>query len=194
MKNPYESTGPGLDHRKKERGRDGGARVGTAWPDPYTDLGLLLCTVPVYAAYGSNMDPKQMAQRAPHSPMRGTGWLQGWRLTFGGEHVGWEGALATIAEDPYDHVFVVLYDVPEWDETSLDQWEGAALGLYHKVKLRVATLDGEIVAWFYVLDEYEGGLPSARYLGILADAAEKAGAPDDYVSDLRSRPCTSIGD
>lgn len=111
--------------------------------------------MPVYAAYGSNMDPKQMAQRAPHSPMRGTGWLQGWRLTFGGEDVGWEGALATIAESPAEHVFVVLYDVPDWDEPSLDQWEGAALGLYHKVKLRVATLDGEIVAWFYVLDGYE---------------------------------------
>ncbi|WP_214408783.1 gamma-glutamylcyclotransferase [Sphaerisporangium fuscum] len=149
--------------------------------------------MPVYAAYGSNMDPKQMAQRAPHSPMRGTGWLQGWRLTFGGADVGWEGALATIVEDPDEHVFVVLYDVPEWDEPSLDQWEGAELGLFHKVRLRVATLDGEVVAWFYVLDRYEGGLPSARYLGILADAAEKAGAPDDYVADLRSRPCTSIG-
>ncbi len=150
--------------------------------------------MPVYAAYGSNMDPKQMAQRAPHSPMRGTGWLQGWRLTFGGEDVGWEGARATIVEDPLSQVFVVLYDVPEWDEASLDQWEGADLGLHHKVRLRVATLDGEVVAWFYVIGDYEGGLPSARYLGILSDAAEKAGAPDDYVRDLRSRPCKSIGD
>ena len=25
----------------------------------------------VYAAYGSNMDPGQMALRAPHSPLRG---------------------------------------------------------------------------------------------------------------------------
>jgi len=52
----------------------------------------------MYAAYGSNMDPAQMAQRAPHSPQRGTGWLQGWRLTFGGEQIGWEGALATVVE------------------------------------------------------------------------------------------------
>jgi len=150
--------------------------------------------VPVYAAYGSNMDPKQMAQRAPHSPMRGTGWLQGWRLTFGGEDIGWAGALATIVEDPGSQVFVVLYDVPEWDEPLLDQWEGAALGLYRKIRLPVATLDGDVVAWFYVLDDYEGGLPSAHYLGILADAAEKAGAPDDYVRDLRNRPCKSLGD
>lgn len=149
--------------------------------------------MPVYAAYGSNMDPKQMAQRAPHSPMRGTGWLMGWRLTFGGEDVGWEGALATVVEDPAEQVFVVLYDVPEWDETSLDQWEGAALGLYHKVRLRVQTLEGEVLAWLHVLNDYEGGLPSARYLGILADAAEKAGAPDDYVKNLRNRPCKSLG-
>ncbi|GAA4519066.1 MULTISPECIES: gamma-glutamylcyclotransferase [Nonomuraea] len=150
--------------------------------------------MPVYAAYGSNMDPEQMAMRAPHSPVRGVGWLPGWRLTFGGETLGWEGALATIVEDPTDHVFVALYDVPEFDEQSLDQWEGAARGLYHKVRLRVQTLDGEVVAWFYVLDGYEGGLPSARYLGILADAAERAGAPDDYVKELRGRPCKSLGD
>jgi hypothetical protein len=150
--------------------------------------------VPVYAAYGSNMDPKQMAERAPHSPMRGTGWLPGWRLTFGGEDVSWEGALATIVEDQADQVFVVLYDVPEWDEESLDQWTGTGMGLYRKVRLRVATLEGDTLAWFYVLDSYEGGLPSARHLGILADAAEKAGAPDDYVKALRTRPCKSIGD
>ena len=51
------------------------------------------------------------------------------------------------------------------------------------------TLDEDVLAWVYVLDAYEGGLPSARYLGVLADAAERAGAPHDYVTDLRMRPC-----
>ena len=58
--------------------------------------------------------------------------------------------------------------------------------------MRVATLEGDVTAWLYVLDAYEGGLPSARYLGLMADAAEAAGAPDDYVADLRARPCTSV--
>ena len=49
------------------------------------------------------------------------------------------------------------------------------------------------MAWLYVLNGYEGGLPSARYLGILADAAETAGAPADYVTWLRTRPCASLG-
>jgi hypothetical protein len=57
----------------------------------------------------------------------------------------------------------------------------------------VQTLDGDLAAWLYVLNDYEGGLPSARYLGLVADAAELAGAPADYVADLRSRPCASLG-
>ncbi len=148
--------------------------------------------MPLYAAYGSNMDPGQMMQRAPHSPMAGTGWLVGWRLTFGGEDLGWEGALATIVEDPGSQVFVVLYDVTD-DEVNLDRWEGSELGLHSKIRLRVQTLEGSVLAWLYVLDAYEGGLPSARYLGVVADAAEAAGAPADYVGDLRIRPCAGIG-
>lgn len=147
----------------------------------------------LYAAYGSNMDPAQMAERCPHSPQRGTGWLEGWRLTFGGEDIGWEGALATLVEDRGDRVFVVLYEVPESDQQRLDRWDGATLGYYRRIRVRVQTLDGDLAAWLYVLNAYEGGLPSARYLGILGDAAEKAGAPADYVAAIRARPCASIG-
>jgi gamma-glutamylcyclotransferase (GGCT)/AIG2-like uncharacterized protein YtfP len=147
----------------------------------------------LYAAYGSNCDPAQMLERCPHSPAAGTGWLIGWRLTFGGEDLGWEGALATIVQDEGSQVFVALYDVTDHDAKALDAWEGADTGIYRKLKVRVHTLEQDHLVWVYVLDGYEGGLPSARYLGVLADAAEAAGAPDDYVADLRSRPCTSSG-
>ena len=147
----------------------------------------------VYAAYGSNMDPAQMHRRCPHSPTAGTGWILGWRLTFGGEELGWEGSVATLVEDPFSHVFVALYDVTGQDEALLDSWEGADTGLYRKTRLRVHTLEGDQLAWVYVLDAFEGGLPSALYLGMLADAAERAGAPDEYVTDLRQRPCRRVG-
>jgi len=152
-----------------------------------------LSAVELYAAYGSNMDPEQMALRCPHSPQRGTGWLEGWRLTFGGADIGWEGAMATVVEDSAERVVVVLYDITEPDARALDSWDGATLGYYRKIKVRVETLDGDVLAWLYVLNAYEGGLPSARYLGIMADAAEKAGAPADYVAGLRARPCGSVG-
>jgi gamma-glutamylcyclotransferase (GGCT)/AIG2-like uncharacterized protein YtfP len=117
----------------------------------------------------------------------------GWRLTFGGEDYGPEGALSTVVEDETSQVFVVLYDVPDQDVATLDRWEGGELGLHKKLRLRVHTLQGTELAWLYVLDAYEGGLPSARYLGVMADAAEQAGAPDDYVQALRTRPSRKVG-
>jgi hypothetical protein len=142
------------------------------------------------------MNPETMLRRAPHSPMRATGWLPGWRLAFAGEELGWEGSIATVvqasgleADLAEPSVFVVLYDVSEADEASMDEWEGLDLRTFRKLRVRVETMNGPVTAWLYVVDSYEGGLPSARYLGMLADAAEAAGAPGDYVTELRSRPC-----
>ncbi|GAA5148255.1 gamma-glutamylcyclotransferase [Nocardioides marinquilinus] len=149
--------------------------------------------MPLYAAYGSNLDPARMGERCPHSPLQTTGWLTGWRLTFGGEEHGWDGALPTLVQDPIDQVFVAVYDVSPHDESTLDQWEQADTGLYRKTKVRVATMTGSLVVWTYVLDAYEGGLPSAVTLGVLADAADAADAPADYVASLRRRPCRSTG-
>ncbi|NYI08027.1 gamma-glutamylcyclotransferase [Allostreptomyces psammosilenae] len=146
----------------------------------------------LYAAYAGNLDARQMARRAPHSPLRATGWLIGWRLTFGGGQVGGEGALVTVVEapeEPGSEVFVALYDVAPGDEAALDGWEGVPLGLYRRVRIRVETSEGPMTAFTYVLDDYEGGLPTARFLGSIADAAESAGAPHDYVMQLRKRAC-----
>lgn len=159
---------------------------------------LRLAPVPIYAAYGSNMHPEQMLQRAPHSPMAGTGWLHGWRLTFGGADIGWEGALATLVEDPDEKVFVVLYDMTTDDEAALDRWEGSELGFHKKIRCRVHRLSSDtdtapVLAWLYVVDAWEGGIPSARYLGVMAEAAEIAGAPAEYVHDLRTRPAGNVG-
>jgi gamma-glutamylcyclotransferase (GGCT)/AIG2-like uncharacterized protein YtfP len=141
-------------------------------------------TSSLYAAYGPNMDPELMLERCPHSPLLGTGWVDGWRLTFGGAR-----AIATIVPDAASAVFVVLYELSPHDREELDRWERVDTGLAEKIRLRVSTPDGEVVAWAYVLDDYEGGLPPAHYLAMLADAAAKAGAPAEYVEQLRSRPC-----
>ncbi|MGI8612657.1 MAG: gamma-glutamylcyclotransferase [Nocardioidaceae bacterium] len=149
--------------------------------------------MPLYAAYGSNLDPARMGERCPHSPLQGTGWLLGWRLTFGGEELGWDGALSTVVEHPLHQVFVALYDVTPEDAEALDAWEGVDIGVYRKLRVRVNTMEREQSAWIYTLDGYEGGLPSASYLGVLYEAALSAGAPEDYLEDLRGRPCRSVG-
>lgn len=151
----------------------------------------MVIAVNLYAAYGSNLDPGRMRAYCPHSPLVGIGWLEGWRLTFAGEDLlGYEGAVCTIVESDTDddRVFVALYDVHEKDEQLLDEMEGAVAGTYRKLHLRAATLDGDRTTWVYVFAGYEGGLPTAWYLSEIAAAASKAGAPDDYVERLRSRP------
>lgn len=96
--------------------------------------------------------------------------------------------MTTIVESPGDRVFVAIYDLHPFDTGRLDEMEGALSGTYRKLTVRVATLDGTVAAWVYVLDGYEGGLPTAWYLSEIAGAAEAAGAPADYVADLRTRP------
>ena len=145
----------------------------------------------LYAAYGPSMDPELMLDRCPHSPFAGTGWVPGWRLTFGGWHRGLGSPIATVVQDPSSTVFVALYELAPSDHEELDRWEAADTGLSAKIRLRVSTLDGEVVPFVYVLTDYEGGLPTARYLAMLSDAAEKAGAPETYVAELRGRPCLS---
>lgn len=147
----------------------------------------------LYAAYGPMMDPRTMSTRCPHSPLRGTGWLRGWRLTFGGEEYGWDGAMAMLVEDPIDQVFVALYDVTPEDRAALDELHSVSTGLHLHTKVRISTLAGEQLAWTHVLAAYEGGLPSASYIGALAEAADAADAPADYVAALRNRPCRSNG-
>lgn len=126
-----------------------------------------------------------MLQRAPHSPHLGTGWLRGWRLTFGGEEIGWEGAVATLAEAPSESVFVSIYDLTGQDESNLDQWEGVTTNLYSKIRVRVDTLTGVQLCYVYVLNSFEGGIPSKRYLEIMINAAIEAGAPSDYLEKLK---------
>lgn len=140
----------------------------------------------IYAAYGSNLHPAWMAQRAPHSPLIGSGWLQGWRLTFGGEDLSLHGALATVVEDPAAQVFVMVYALTDVDERALDSFEATDFGLYRKLHVRVSLLDRDVTAWLYVLQGFEGGAPSRHYLDDLISAAEAAGAPRDYVEQLRS--------
>lgn len=164
--------------------------------------------VSIYAAYGTSLDPARMAGRAPHSPLVATGWLEGWRLTFGecltsaGEP---GGVLPTLAEDPGQRVFVALYDLMRWDEPHLDFWQGALEGpgrrprsgtvpgdgrVYRRMTVRARTAArGLVTAWAYVLDGYEGGVPSASQVNELATAAKRAGAPSWYVSELLTREC-----
>ena len=148
----------------------------------------------LYAAYGSNMDPAQMLRRCPSSPHTGTGWIRGWRLTFGAEEYGWEGALATLVpdDDAAAGVFVALYDLTDDRRARPRRLGGRRPGLYRpgapaRAHPRPATSSPTCTCW----TPSRAGCPRPGTSAAIADAAEAAGAPTDYVTDLRSRECRS---
>lgn len=136
----------------------------------------------MYAAYGSNLDPVRMAKLVPHSPIVGPGWLSGWRLTFGRVDHGWDESLPTIVEDHTSQVFVMLYELTEQDEQTLNTAEGFDIDFYRRVHVRVNTLSGQFTAWLYVVNGYESGLPRQSVVDAIVESAIVAGAPDDYVA------------
>jgi gamma-glutamylcyclotransferase (GGCT)/AIG2-like uncharacterized protein YtfP len=141
----------------------------------------------MYAAYGSNLDPARMAKRAPHSPAVGPGWLDGWRLTFGNVERGLDESLPTVVEDATSQVFVMLYELTDNDESSLNSAEGFDLDFYRRIHVRVNTLNGIVTAWLYVVNGYESGLPRQSVVDEIIEALIVAGAPDDYVAMISSQ-------
>lgn len=69
-----------------------------------------------YLAYGSNLSVAQMAWRCPHARMVGTAEIEGHRLAF--------RTHATIEPCVGRRVPVLVWEIDEEDERSLDRYEG----------------------------------------------------------------------
>ncbi|HOH89358.1 MAG TPA: gamma-glutamylcyclotransferase [Bacillota bacterium] len=117
----------------------------------------------IYAAYGSNMNIKQMKMRCPKAKLLGTGTIEGYRLTFRGSGRG----VADIEKFEGRTVPVVLWKITNRCEESLDIYEGYPR-LYVKRNVEIVNSKSEkIQAFVYVMaDEYTDSpaLPSISYL------------------------------
>jgi hypothetical protein len=82
--------------------------------------------MPLYFAYGSNMDVGAMARRCPRSKALGLARLERHRLAVMRE--GW----LTAVRDPHSAVHGVLWDLALSDIAALDRHEGLSQGLYIK--------------------------------------------------------------
>src|ERR1700749_4921078 len=89
--------------------------------------------MPLYFAYGSNMDVGAMARRCPRSKALGLARLERHRL--GGVGEGWRAP----GWDPSSAVHGVLWDLALSDVAALDRYEGIPQGLYTKLMQAVIT-------------------------------------------------------
>jgi AIG2-like family len=144
--------------------------------------------VPLYFAYGSNMDSAAMAKRCPKSRVMGLARLPRHRFFIMSE------GYASIKRDPRRAVLGVLWDVPLSDMPALDRYESLHSGLYTKIDQPViidqaATGSGLVKstskrALLYVGRSDKAGKPKAGYLEAVIAAARAQGLPDGYLYEL----------
>ena len=145
----------------------------------------------LYFAYGSNLDPTQMAARCPRSPAVVVARLDGHRLHFPRFSPIRRCAVASI--EPFDGgvVWGVLHRMDPADLAALDAREGHFPDRPHESRYDRRAIDimmageGAVSAMTYIArPSPDPGLPSAEYLAHILAGARHHGFPDDYVARL----------
>lgn len=154
----------------------------------------------LYFAYGSNMNPEQMRERAPGHRVIGLAALRDHRLSFPLYSNTWGGGVASLQTQHGETVWGVLFDVSADDLASLDQYEGfRGEGDQHNVYDRqhvtvelVRPDDGSfprrVRADLYVARPSNPSAPSQRYLDTLVSGARHHRLPEEYVAKLSAVP------
>ena len=123
--------------------------------------------MPLYFAYGSNMDVEGMAQRCPRSKPLGLARLARHQLAIMRE--GW----LTAVRDPSSDVHGVLWDASFADMRALDQYEQLGGGLYAKTLQPVIGEQGAKRALVYFGANAGPGRVNADYVAAVLAAAQR---------------------
>ena len=134
--------------------------------------------MPLYFAYGANMDAGAMAARCPGSVLLGQGRLNRHRFIVMRE------GYASVVRDPRATVWGVLWDLALADVPALDRYEGVAGKLYTKAYQPIATSGGVKRALIYLGCSAASGRPQPGYLGAVIAAAQAAQLPAGYVREI----------
>jgi gamma-glutamylcyclotransferase (GGCT)/AIG2-like uncharacterized protein YtfP len=135
--------------------------------------------MPLYFAYGANMDRDAMATRCPSSRPLGRAKLARHRFFITRD------GYASVRRDPRAMVHGVIWDLALSDMRILDKFEDVDRGLYAKIMQPVITEEGSRRALVYVGSNAETGSPRAGYLEAVVAAAETWSLPPAYVQEMK---------
>ena len=131
--------------------------------------------MPLYFAYGSNMNAKAMARRCPGSKALGLARLARHRLAV--MRQGW----LTAVRDPCSSVHGVLWDLALSDVPALDRFEGP---LYAKIAQPVITESAARRALVYIGVNAGPGTLRRDYLSEVLAAARAWPLPREAIAAL----------
>ena len=132
-------------------------------------MGAPMTTLPVYFAYGSNLDPGQMSARCPGHRVLCRAILPDHALVFRGHSKRWGGAVATVEHAPGSMVHGVVFEMTPEDYASLDRHEGFEGpqhpdNFYDRVRRTVQIeIHEPLEVETYVMRPRPAGLPSRAY-------------------------------
>ena len=134
--------------------------------------------MPLYFAYGSNMNVEAMARRCPRSKALGLARLERHRLA-----VMREGWLTTV-RDPTSAVHGVLWSLALSDIAALDRHENLSQGLYVKLTQAVIAERGPKQAIVYFGANSGPGVARSSYIADVLAAARSWPLPAEGVGAL----------
>ena len=146
--------------------------------------------LPLYFAYGSNLNPVQMAERCPGHVVVGRASLPGYGLRFRGHGRDWGGAVGTIEPVAGSTVHGALFELTPEHYATLDEYEGydgpgAASNVYDRVEIDVLREDGTSVrALTYVIRPHAEASPSREYRDAIVAGLRHHGLPADYIAGV----------
>lgn len=141
--------------------------------------------MPLYFAYGANMDVTAMARRCPGSKPLGVARLPRHRFIITSD------GYASVARDPRTTVHGVLWDASLADIRTLDKFEEIDRGLYIKISQPVIAGAGPRRALVYVGSKATPGRPRPGYLESVLTSAAAWALPEEYraaMAKLLGRP------
>jgi hypothetical protein len=136
--------------------------------------------MPLYFAYGSNINPIAMAGRCPHSKPVGLARLERHRLAVMRE--GW----LTAVRDSRSSVHGVLWDLALSDAGALDRYEGLPQRVYAKIAQPVIAESGARRALVYIGANAGPWTLRADYLAEILAAARAWPLPREASATLES--------
>jgi gamma-glutamylcyclotransferase (GGCT)/AIG2-like uncharacterized protein YtfP len=144
--------------------------------------------MPLYFAYGANMDVPAMAARCPTARLIGPARPPRHRFFITAD------GYASIVRDPRAAVHGLLWEVGLSDVRALDRFEEVERGLYVKINQPVIAAAGPRRALVYLASATQAGPPRPGYLESVLAHAEAAGLPPAYraeIARLGARPATA---
>jgi hypothetical protein len=149
-------------------------------------------------AYGSNMNPEQLAAHGVKPKVVAVAKLSGHQLVFFGHSVIWDGAEETLILVSGHDVWGVVYELSSADRDRLDDWQDARLdgsGSHFHSPSTVTGVSGNTYKVLLYKKDAQGEprKPSQEYLNFIVNGAVARDLPAAYIEKLRAMESRKAG-